>query len=35
MQLTLNGLEPGDPEISDPAERVIGLNRTVPRKSMC
>ena len=25
MQFHLNGFEPGDPEISDPAERVLGL----------
>jgi phenol 2-monooxygenase len=32
MQFHLNGFEPGDPEISDPAERVLapGASRPLP-----
>ena len=34
MQFHLNGFEPGDPEISDPAERVLasGTSGSVPKE---
>ena len=36
MQFHLNGFEPGDPQIADPAERVqpSGADGAVPARSM-